>query len=154
MKKNMNTEIKETDKKDDKRLYTRGWIVIGTFLGGPLGGCYLMSKNFQTLGNKESAKKTLLAGILSTLIMFGILVFIPTSVTDKIPEYVIPIVYTALISYFVTVYQGKDIQEHLKNGGRKGSGWKVIGVSILSLIISLAYFLLLFVLVPENLLAK
>src|SRR3989338_3835782 len=87
---------------NDKKFYSKMWIVIGTLIGGPLAGCYYLSRNFKSLGNSVLAKTALLTGIYSTLLVFGLVVLIPKSLSDRIPSYTIPLVYTILIyQYFV-----------------------------------------------------
>lgn len=132
------------------KLYTTGWVGFATYLGGPLAGAYLMSKNFENLNKKEFASNTLRAGIVATLLLFGILPFIPESTMDQIPNSIIPITYTSVIYGFMTKYQDKDIKEHLKNNGIKQSGWKATGIAILSFVISMVYFFALIMFLPES----
>ncbi len=149
----MNTIANENSviQNNEKKLYTKGWVLLGTYFGGPLAGCYMVSKNFEALGQKELAQKVFRIGIITT-ILFGALVFIPESITDKIPNYsIIPFIYTVVICCYCVQKQGEAIDEHIKNGGQKYSGWKVTGIGILSLIILLAYFFALVLLLPENL---
>ena len=99
-----------------------------------------MSKNFENFGNKNYAQNTLKIGVIGTLIMFGLLPFIPESIIDKIPNFLIPIFYIAIIYIFMNKYQDKMIKDHIKNGGLRQSGWKAIAIAVLSLLISLTYF--------------
>jgi MFS superfamily sulfate permease-like transporter len=138
---------------NEKKLYTKGWVFFGSFLGGPLAGCYLVSKNFETLGQKNLAKKTLIVGIITTIILFGSILFIPEAVLSKIPSSVIPLVYTMAIYQYLVFKQGAAIEEHLKNGGLKHSGWKVAGIGLLSLVISMLYAFALAFLLPESLMS-
>lgn len=149
----MNTTTSEnsTIQNNEKKLYTKGWVIFGTYLGGPLAGCYLVSKNLETLGQKDLAQKIFRIGIISTIIIFGAIIFIPESIMDKIPYSVIPFTYTVAIGWYLAQKQGKTIDEYVKNGGKTYSGWKVIGIAILSLIISLVYIVALVFLLPENL---
>lgn len=134
------------------KLYTAGWIGFATYFGGPLAGAYLMSKNFDYLGKKDQAGTALKIGIIATLLLFGALPFIPQNIMDRVPNYLIPIAYTSIMYGFINKYQEKDIQEHLKNNGAKQSGWKVFGIALLALLISMLYFFGLIMLLPENML--
>jgi len=134
------------------KLYTTNWVIFATYIGGPLAGAYLMSKNFENLNNKKFALNTLIIGILATLLLFGILPFIPESILNSIPNYIIPAIYTSIIYGFMKKYQDKDIKEYLKNNGVKQSWWKAMGIAILSLIISMLYFFVLIILIPESML--
>lgn len=134
------------------KLYTTGWIGFATYVGGPLAATYLISKNFDYLGKKEYARTSLIIGLIFTLLLFGALPFIPENVMDRVPNYLIPIAYTAIAYYLVGKYQEKEIQDHLKGNGARQSGWKVTGIAILSLIISMAYLFALLMLIPASML--
>ncbi len=138
--------------KKDKKLYTTGWIVFATYLGGPLAGGYLMSKNFESFGNEVYAKNALKIGVVATLFLFSSLPFIPESIIDQVPNSLIPITYTFAIYLLMTKYQDKAIKDHIKNNGARQSGWKVTGIAILSVIISMIYFSALIMLLPESVL--
>jgi hypothetical protein len=56
---------------DKIKIYTIGWIIFSTCIGGPLAGCYLISENFKNFGNKDLARKILIIGIISTILLFG-----------------------------------------------------------------------------------
>jgi hypothetical protein len=138
--------------KKDIKLYTTGWVGFATYVGGPLAGAFLMSKNFKELGQEDHAANTLKIGVVATLLIFGGLVLVPEAVLDKLPNSLLPIVYTAVIYKFMVQYQEKDIEKHLKEKGAKQSGWKATGIAILALLISMAYFFGLFMILPESML--
>ena len=135
---------------NDKKLYSERWIWFASYIGGPLAGCYLMSKNFELLGKIDYAKKSFKIGIFSMALFFLGLIFVPSSIIDIIPSYSLPIIYTLIIASFVKKYQGNELKEHFNSGGKKYSGWKVTGISILSLIITLIYYLILVFVIPIN----
>ncbi|MEK7545102.1 MAG: hypothetical protein AAB551_03145 [Patescibacteria group bacterium] len=126
-----------------KKLYTIGWISFASYLGGPLAGCYMLSKNFENFGKINEAEETLRIGTITTLLLFGLLAFIPESIMVHIPKHLIPVMYTIAIYAFTKKHQEKDIQTHLKNGGTKHSGWDAFWVSLVSFVASLAYALVL-----------
>lgn len=136
--------------KKNTKFYTTIWVLIGTYLGGPLAGSYLMSKNFEALNQKNYAKNTLLIGIIANSLLFGLLIIIPSSVIDQIPNSMIPLTYTSAIYGLMIKFQDKEIKENLKDDENKQSGWKVIGIVILSLIISFLYVFTLLMLFPIN----
>ncbi len=149
----INNEIQSNlanEEHDKVKLYTIGWVTLATYIGGPLAGCYLMSENFKNLGNKDLAERMFKIGIMSTILLFGGIAFIPESILDKIPNEIIPFTYTTIIYLYIRKFQGKSIKEHIENGGLKYSGWKVIGISISSVIVSLLYLFILIMLIPEN----
>jgi uncharacterized membrane protein HdeD (DUF308 family) len=123
------------------KLYTGGWIIWGSFVGGPFAGCYFLSKNYQALGDKKRAKTFLWIGILVTVFLGILIGIIPDSIMDKTPSSVIPFIYIAFIYAHFIQNQSKQIIEKLQGGAQKQSGWKVTGIGLLSLILS---FILMF----------
>jgi len=135
---------------DEKKVYSERWIWFASLIGGPLAGCYLMSKNFNTFGKNDYAKKSFKIGIISTGLLFLALNFLPSAIIDIIPSYLIPILYTIIISTYLKKYQGEELKNYINSGGKKYSGWKVTGISILSLIITIIYFLIITLIIPIN----
>ncbi len=56
---------------------------------------------------------------------------------------ILPILYTVIIYSYTEKLQGKILDEHIKSGGKKYSGWKVLGVGILSILVTLIYIFVL-----------
>ncbi len=54
---------------------------------------------------------------------------------DKIPNVLIPDIYTGIIHLIVEKIQGKELKAHKENKGEFYSGWKATGVGALSLIV-------------------
>ena len=132
------------------KLYKINQIFLATYLGGPVSGFYLMSTNLKNLGNAQSAKKALLIGVLSSIVLFTGILFIPQAIIDVIPYFLIPTIYTVIIALYAQGLQGEIIKEHLDKGGEIYSGWKVFGIGILFLAISLIYVLVLVMVIPES----
>lgn len=132
--------------KKETKLYSVGQIALATFVGGALAGCYFLSKNFETFGNKKFAARSLWIGVIIVLLI-GLLIFVPSSILKYIPNIVIPAVYIGAIVTVTRQYQGKEIVKHFKSKGMKQSWLKVIGISILSAIIILAYLFVFGILV-------
>lgn len=129
--------------KEEFKIYTKNSINIGSFLGGPMAGLYMVSKNFSNFGKIELAKKIFWIGVLSTMVLLGFFIFIPENIVNKIPMYIIPAMYTLIIYQYASSSQGEEIDKHIQNKGERHSGWKVTGIIILSLFFSLLYFFLL-----------
>lgn len=111
------------------KIYTEKAIQSGTFLGGPLVAGYFMAENFKTFGDFKNAKKTWIIAILSTIVIFGLIFFIPENI--KIPNVIFPLIYMMIAGYLTKKYQEQKINEHLKNGGEKFNGWRTAGVSLI-----------------------
>ena len=136
---------------NNKKVYTEGWVMFASYVGGPLAASYLISKNFSTFEEENMARNTLMVGIILSIILFTSLMLIPEAIMDKVPNSLIPITYTAGFYAFMKKYQNKKIKEHLSNNGKKKSGWKVTGIAILCLIITVLFIIALLTYLPKNL---
>ena len=106
-----------------------GSIWAGTFLGGPLTAGYFIAENFKTLGQREKVTTTWLIAITVTMILFGGLFMIPNA--DKIPNQIIPLIYTAIAYYIVNETQGDKIKQYISETGRAFSIWRALGISLI-----------------------
>lgn len=115
-----------------RRLYSQRDIGIATFLGGPLGAGILIRRNFINLNKEKQGLNSLLIGIVSTFILFVGIFSIPDHIIDKIPNALIPLIYTGAIFLIVEYIQGKDLKEFKENDGTFYSGWKAAGIGLVS----------------------
>jgi hypothetical protein len=120
----------------EEKIYKSQAIGVGTFLGGPLVAGYLFSENFKSLGQPEKVKSTWIIAIISTIVIFGGAFLIPEN--SKIPNQLIPIVYSAIALGLFKKFQEKNATEHINSGGLVYSWWRVIGVAVIGLIITTA----------------
>lgn len=116
-------------------LYSLRSIGWGTFLGGPLATGLMMRRNFINLGQAEKGRWSLVISSLVTVVLFGGLCLIPDEVMSKVPNSLLPGIYTALALYIATHYQGPFIRGE---SPRFYSGWKTFGVGLLGMCVSLA----------------
>jgi hypothetical protein len=121
------------------KVYTKNSIPIGALLFGPVAGCYMLAKNFEFFGDKPAAKKTWII-LLVSMAIYGI--YLLTPFTTQFIN-ILPILYTVIIYSYTEKLQGKILDEHIKSGGKKYSGWKVLGVGILSILVTLIYIFVL-----------
>ena len=120
-------------------------INLATFLGGPLAAGYLVAGNFRKLGELRKFRITWIITIFATIAIFGILLFVPG--VDKVPNYVFPLLYVAVITYLAKRFQGEAIKSHAENGGAFFSVWRGVLAGVLAGVITLALvFGLLYVL--------
>lgn len=124
---------------ESQKIFTKKAILWGTFLGGPLVAGFLMHRNYKLFGEYYAAQRTLILSIFFTIVLFSILLLIPDYVFDKIPRVLIPIVYTGIIEIIVNKTQKRQIEEYVKNGGKKASGWETFGYGILGTILILIF---------------
>jgi hypothetical protein len=115
------------------RLYSQFAIGIATFFGAPLAAGILARRNFINLGKPQSGKFALLIGIFSTIFIFVGIFSLPDEIIDKVPNMVIPSIYTLIIYYVIEIYQGAALKEHKSNNRPFYSAWKAVGVGIASL---------------------
>jgi len=129
------TEEKDFLQTDTLPLYSQRAIAISTFFGGPLAAGILARRNFINLGHSQSGRNALIIGILSTILLFAGLFSLPESIIDKIPNVVIPLIYTGIIYLIIEKYQGVAIKEHTTNHRPFYSAWKAVGVGVVCMAI-------------------
>ena len=115
------------------RLYKERSILIGTFIGGPLVAGYLAAANFKSIGQNEKVITTWAIAIFATLVIFGVTFLIPG--IAKVPNYLIPLIYTGITQYLIKKYQGDSIEAHLASGGQPFSIWRAVGVGLVGLVL-------------------
>lgn len=120
---------------EKKRFYSQRAIAIATYFGGPLAAGYLVKKNYETLGQPDNARKSLIIGIVSTILIFAGIFSIPEEIIDKIPNALIPLIYTGIIYLIVERVQGESLKNHKESGGEFYSGWKAAGVGAIAMLI-------------------
>ena len=128
-------ESKTKNKTKDIKLYSSKSISGATFLGGPLAAGYLISENLKALEKPDEGRKSLIIGIISTIVLFGGIFMIPETIIDKIPNQLFPLIYTGIIWGIVEWTQGDILKAHKENGNSFFSGWKAAGIGFISLII-------------------
>ena len=117
-----------------QKIYKEKEIWVGTFLGGPLVAGYLISENFKVFDQQEKARKAWIYSIIVTAIVFGGVFLIPDNV--KVPNQIIPLIYTFIAYQFVQIYQKAKITTHINAGGQVYSWWRTIGVALIGLLIT------------------
>jgi len=120
---------------ETKRFYSQRAITIATYFGGPLAAGYLVKKNYEILEQPNNARKSLIIGIVSTILIFAGIFSIPEDIIDKIPNALIPLIYTGIIYLIVERVQGENLTNHKESGGEFYSGWKAAGVGAITMLI-------------------
>jgi hypothetical protein len=94
------------------KIYEERNIWVGSLLGGPLVAGYMIAENFKRFGDLNKSKQTWIYTILICIIILSVLLLIHDDV--KIPNHIIPLVYTC-VAYGVTkVFQARQIERLLK----------------------------------------
>jgi hypothetical protein len=118
------------------KLYKDRTVYVGTFLGGPLVAGYLAAENYKNLGQTDKVKTTWAIAIVSTLLIFGGVFLIPN--IEKMPRYIIPILYGGIAQYLVQKYQGAAIKSHIAEGGQVYSVWRGVWIGAVGAVILVA----------------
>lgn len=129
------TDLKTENNTKDIKLYSSKAISGATFLGGPLAAGYLIGENFKAIDKPTEGRNSLIIGIISTVILFGVLFMIPENIIDKIPRQLIPLIYTGIIWGIVEWKQGDILKAHKENNNSFFSGWRAAGIGFISLLI-------------------
>ena len=114
------------------KFYSQKSIGIATFIGGPLAAGYLIRENYLSLNKPDEAKKSLLIGIVSTILLLTGIFMIPESIMDKVPNQILPAIYTGIILFIVAKIHGTILLQHKENGNEFYSGWKAAGIGLIS----------------------
>ncbi len=123
------------------KLYSQKAITIATFFGGPLAAGFLARQNFINLGKGDYGRNSMYIGIISTILLFVGIFSIPENIINKIPNYIIPAIYTPIIYYLIEKYQGKELKEHKDNNGEFYSGWKATGIGAACMAVIIVFIL-------------
>jgi hypothetical protein len=128
----------------DFMLFSSRSIILATFLGSPLVGGYLLSRNSLRLGNTSRAWTELAVATLGTL---GLLVFAfasdETNAVSKALGHVSAIVGIFIVATYTSQTQSAAIGAHTSAGGKLESGWKAFGIALIGLFIMFALAMVL-----------
>lgn len=132
-------EIENTTKNSPQniKLYSTTSIGTATFWGGPLAAGYMIGENFKALGEPSKGRNALIIGIISTIVLFVGIFSLPDNLVDKIPRLLIPIVYTGIVWAIVESTQGELLKQHKEKENAFYSGWRTIGIGLISMLILL-----------------
>ena len=123
------------------KLYTINAITAATFLGGPLAAGILVRRNYLNIGMESEGQKAIVFGIVATFLLFFGIFMIPDPIIDKIPNIVIPAIYTIAITFIVHKLQGPLLAKHKEDGNEFYSQWRAVGIGLLCCVIILAVVL-------------
>src|SRR6195952_2633704 len=122
----MEQEESFTFQDQTERIYKDKEILVGTLLGGALAAGYMAAENYKSFGEPAKARRTWIITIFVTVLLFFIS-FAPY--IDRAPGRLLGLVCAGIIFYLVRVYQGKKIDNHIRDGKEIHSWGKTIGVA-------------------------
>lgn len=133
-------KINEIDYSDTqtktKQYITGGQVGLATFFGTPLAGFYLLGKNYKTMGKLGSARKCYFYGIVAAVLMVALIILMPRHLLNVF-SHGTTIIYTAILYSIFNYLQGKHVKQQIEAGYATFSWVKVLGISVVSLIILL-----------------
>ena len=129
-----------------QKLYSPGQIALAAFLGSPLAACWFWSRNYMRLGQSSRSTQCLIWGTAGTAALLTICFFLP----ERFPNQAIPIGYTFGLLRAAKQTHGSIVAEHLSAGGRLGSWWTVVGISLLVLVVVLAILFGVILVLPDE----
>ncbi len=104
-------------------LYSTGQVALATFLGTPLAGCWLLSRNFKKLGSIKSAWAILALGVMWAAGLCGL------AALEKLPGIVSLASIPAMVGVMRGV-QGSALDRHAGLGGKTTSWGYAVGGSL------------------------
>lgn len=112
-------------------LYSPRQIYMASFLGSPIAAAWFIRHNFLTLGNKSALLRTLWLGLAATIAVVVTGYFLP----KQFPNALLPLLYSYAIYLYAQFLFKTPYNKHLTAGGRRGSWWIVIGISLFAAMI-------------------
>jgi hypothetical protein len=116
------------------KVYTVTQITIATFLGGPLGGGYMISENYKLFNQSTKATQAIIYSVAALFILFAIGYLIPDD--SSFPPSILPVIYAIAIRQVAQAAQGGLIQTHTDGGGATFTWGRAIAVGVMALIIT------------------
>jgi len=114
----------------NNKFFSYRSIGLATYLGGPLAGGILISLNFKRLEEIQKGIWTIIFSLLATVILVIALIKIPEHIIDKIPNFLIPAVYTPIVVYLAKLFQDEKISDAIKDKDRKEHWWKSLTIGL------------------------
>lgn len=135
----------------DRKLYSSRTIGIATFIGSPIAAGYLLRENYITLRQPEKGNKAFAIGILATLFIFAVIFLLPEAIMNKIPNAVIPVIYTGITYWIVSKTQGPILDQHKAQGYEFYSAWRAAGIGLIAcVLVFIAVFGVSYVTAPDD----
>jgi hypothetical protein len=111
-------------------MYSAGQVGLATFLGGPVGGGWLMALNYKRLGEPGKARMTIGLSVLAMAVLAAIGLVTPGRSMSWLA-----IVAIVAMRRLAKSLQGAAYDRHVAAGGSRGSSWRAAGLGVASLAI-------------------
>lgn len=132
----------EENERPQYKLYSFGCVMIAAFFASVLLGGILMAINYNRLGDKVAARKTLFFSILGFILTVVVSILIPENVSPLVIS--LPIMMG--MAQAMKQLQGPIIAKHVERQGQFESKWKAFGISFFcGLVLGILVFVLVFI---------
>lgn len=118
------------------KVYKINAILSAIFIGGPLAAGYLFAENFKVLGQQAKVRLTWIISIITTIVIFGSVFYIPDDV--EVPNNIFPIIYTGIAYLIYGMHQSKEVTQHIDAGGLVHKWGRAFGIGIISLLVTVS----------------
>ena len=109
------------------RLYSSMQMAVASFIGTPIAASWFAAANFRAFEQRRAARQILLWGLAATTLVLGIAFVLP----EGTPNAVLPVAYSVGVRLIADRVFAACLKDHESRGGRRGSWWRVVGVSFL-----------------------
>ena len=114
-------------------LYSQGQSWVASFLAGALAGCWFLASNLRAMGRLRASNRALVLGAVGTLAPFGV-----GDLMAGKPSYGLPLLSSLAVWVIADLVQGEDHRRRIAAGARRQSASRVVGVSFVALVVTLA----------------
>ena len=122
------------------RLYSVNQLFAAAFIGSPIAAAWFAAYNLRALGEPNQARRIVLWGLLATAAAMALAFFLP----DGTPNTALPLAYSfAIRALGEKAFKGA-LGDHSQAGGVLASWWRVIGVSLLWLLLTIVGVIAMF----------
>ena len=112
-------------------LYTSGQHFVASFIGSPVAAALIAASNYRKLGRDREARNVILWGLVATAVILGIAFVLPAG----FPNSVLPLAYSFGVRALAQARFGEAVGANRAAGGKSGSWWRLLGISVLALLI-------------------
>ena len=133
-------------------LHKVGSVVLATFFGTPIAGGIVMAVNFFRLGRSQAAGVTIFCSVLVTIGVILAAFMLPELGPTGNLVYVVP--QLILAGVIANAFQGEEIQQHIRQGGRVVSAWIAFLIGLATLPFAVVLMFGLAFLLPEELVTE
>lgn len=106
-------------------------VVWATFFGSPIAAGIVLALNYWRMGQKTAARFAVVIPIIIMAVVFAMIYSLPDDVDIPNSAYYLPQLF---IMYGIAkTFQGPQIANHIRNGGKVASAWWSVGIGLLCL---------------------